>query len=74
MVKFRFPRRGTTTRKAILIIAVTMHGRPEPLTACILRRRLKFESNSTLSILTRIRFDIGQKPRLIANDSFKPVC
>ena len=78
MVKFRLPRRAIARAEATCYrcgnharLAEAAHCTHDASTFKILSESdsVKFDENSR-----RIRVDFAQKPRFIANDSFKPVC
>jgi hypothetical protein len=78
MVKFRLPRHDVARAEATCYrygnhawLAARVRRRHDASTFKILIEfnSVKFDKNSP-----RIRVDFAQKPRFIANDSFKPVC
>jgi hypothetical protein len=78
MVKFRLPRRDGA-RADGTCYRCGNHARPAEAahdTYYAATFKILFESDSVKfdKNSRRIRVDFGQKPRFIANDSFKPVC
>jgi hypothetical protein len=78
MVKFRLLR-GDFARAEATCYRCGNHARSAKPARCmhdVLASKIlvEFDLVKFDKISPRIRIDIGQKPRFIANDSFKPVC
>jgi hypothetical protein len=78
MVKFRLPRRAIAPTEAACYRCGN-HARSDEAAHCThnawtFRILIEFDSVKFDQNSRRIRVDFGQKPRFIANDSFKPVC